>query len=236
MESTTIREMTVNIALTTPPASGITSPPALHRTERRPRFCMRTDAHECWAIQHVDENFVPRGSLTVIDVSGPPMVMVFPEGINIEHSMHISEIDQALAGLMDELDLVDFEEDPDNDNDDFISVSLPPLKTYAVKASEVNLPMDDVCSICQENHGKCDTIRTSCDHIFGQPCFLQWVSTQHKKHSVLCCPLCRTENPSYHGFRPRKPYVRKVHPPVSENVLTPKLRSSTKHLLVDVKK
>ena len=89
------------------------------------------------------------------------------------------------------------------------NVRIPKLKTKALKASEINLPLTDSCVICQETHIKCDSIETSCGHHFGQTCFLDWVRTKKQSHQDLCCPLCMRNKPDYHGFRARKPPVNR---------------------------
>jgi Ring finger domain len=97
-----------------------------------------------------------------------------------------------------------------------VRIRIPKLKTRAIKAAEINLPISDNCAICQETHVKSDSIETSCGHQFGQACFLGWVETKLNNRQDLCCPLCMHKNPTYHGFRARKQAVPRARLPAGD--------------------
>jgi hypothetical protein len=90
-------------------------------------------------------------------------------------------------------------------------IRLPKLKTKVLKNAELNAYMTDTCAICQDTHKICDSITTSCDHHFGQECFLEWVRAKKSTQQDVSCPLCMKTKFTYHGFRARKTPTARAH-------------------------
>ena len=72
------------------------------------------------------------------------------------------------------------------------SFADPTEEFVVLKKSDGEVPLDDCCGICCENHTLANCSTTQCGHYFGASCFDTWVNTRHNGNMALTCPMCNT--------------------------------------------
>ena len=92
-------------------------------------------------------------------------------------------------------------------------------KTKAIKASQLEEVMPDVCGICLEEYTRANSVSTCCGHSFCSSCYTSaaehCAANSQRKDRKMKCPMCRKESPKLTVFRARKAPVRRpVQPPV----------------------
>jgi len=78
-------------------------------------------------------------------------------------------------------------------------------KTNCITRSKGKEISSNVCSLCLDTHHVKHTIKTSCGHYFGKPCFA--ALAKHKFYddkSVVTCPYCRSNVSSLSQFKYKK--------------------------------
>ena len=86
-----------------------------------------------------------------------------------------------------------------------VRVPVPKKVTKVLKKSDLSQTMPDVCSICQENYVKQDSMTTNCENHFCVSCFTQWMETKQSQCELVTCPLCRAHVTKVVMYRARAP-------------------------------
>ena len=87
-------------------------------------------------------------------------------------------------------------------------------KTKAIKQSEMDAVMPDVCGICIDEYTRANSVLTCCGHSFCMSCYTN--AAQHaatnpdRTKRKMKCPMCRKESPKLTIYRARKAPVRRV--------------------------
>ena len=61
----------------------------------------------------------------------------------------------------------------------------------------------EICAICCQTHLYKDLIETTCGHVFGKPCYQQYIES-NKAGNIGCCPMCRTKDYDFLVYSLRK--------------------------------
>ena len=80
------------------------------------------------------------------------------------------------------------------------SINSLEKKIILVNKSELDIPLNDNCSICLEIHCKKNIIECDCSHQFGKKCFKNWIITCIKSNKEITCPKCRIKVKSISKF------------------------------------
>jgi hypothetical protein len=76
-------------------------------------------------------------------------------------------------------------------------------KTVALKKSEQNNVLTDLCGICLDIHYKIDSITCECKHQFGAACFDGWKQKCIQDDKIVNCPSCRVNIQKIVSYRNR---------------------------------
>ena len=96
-------------------------------------------------------------------------------------------------------------------------VSKPKQKVSVIKRADLTRTMPDLCSICQENYTKLESVTANCGHGCCKGCMTQWLETKHNSGQNATCPMCRVKVTMVTGYRERAKSVRKVAVASSSN-------------------
>jgi len=86
-------------------------------------------------------------------------------------------------------------------------------KSKAVKQSELEVVMPDVCGICLEEYTRANSVSTCCGHSFCSACYTaaaeHAAANERRCDRKMKCPMCRKVSPKVTVFRARKTPVRR---------------------------
>lgn len=83
-------------------------------------------------------------------------------------------------------------------------------RAIRITKDALETPMEDVCSICYDNHATKDTIITCCKHQYGTQCYVQHIKSSVARIQTIRCPMCNKSNPSIIIFREKEARVRRA--------------------------
>ena len=83
------------------------------------------------------------------------------------------------------------------------NVSKIKTKSKVLKKVLLDVPTENICGICLENHKKKDSVVCNCSHEFGKECFQEWQTTCQKNNKNVNCPSCRKTVSEIITFRER---------------------------------
>ena len=110
-------------------------------------------------------------------------------------------------------------------------------KTKAIKVSQLEEVMPDVCGICLEEYTRANSVSTCCGHNFCVSCYTSaakhCAANSQREDRKMKCPMCRKESPKLTIYRARKTPVRRPVEPQVEPEPEPVVAETNILIVVD---